>query len=241
MHIRRTQPRLLNGDDIADGAVVHALHRFDVAGMVTALQARDEAQPLLLRELDGSLQPLDADRIDGVRLLDKDVLAGLDGGLGIEGMEFGGVRDDHHVGDRDHMLVGFEAGEAMVVGNFHLVRILQLQRGPLLLNPVEQDVAHRYDVHVFTGIHGIHRGGFSASSTADDADLDDVAARDVGRGGNGCERDGRCRELDEVAPGWGVRSGMRLRHEDNPQWTLSHLGLRYKLPENGCLIELPDD
>ena len=57
--------------------------RFLPAGVEAALQAGDDAQALLLGQLARCLHAAHADRVDGVRLLDEDVLARLDGRFGV--------------------------------------------------------------------------------------------------------------------------------------------------------------
>ncbi len=115
----------------------------------------------------------------------KTCLPAVDRRQGVERMEFRRVSDDHDVGDFDDMLIGVEAGEAVLVGDLHLVGELELHRGAVLLNTVEQHVRHGDDVHVLAGAHGVQRGVGAAIAAADDADLDHVAAGDVGRGGHG--------------------------------------------------------
>ena len=81
----------LQGDDVADGAVVDALHRLALGVLVAAAQAGDDRQVLLLGLAARVQDRADAGRVDGDRLLAEDVLAGLDGRLEVHGRKCGGV------------------------------------------------------------------------------------------------------------------------------------------------------
>src|SRR5450755_561535 len=176
-HIRRPQPGLLNRDDIPDGAVVNPLHGLDVAGMVTALQTGHETQPFLAREIHGLAQPLDADRVDGMRLLEEHVPAGLNRGLGEERMELSSTGDNHHVAGFDDVPIRVKPRETVRIGHFHLVGVFEFQGAALLLDAVEKDVGQRDDVHVVACIHRVHGGRFAATSAADYANADDACTR----------------------------------------------------------------
>ena len=96
-----------------------------VSRVVAALQPRHDAQALLLGQFAGGRDLAHADRIDGVRLLDEHVLAGLDGRAEIHGMILRRAGDQHHVGALDHVLVAVQAGEAVGVVHLDLVRLLR--------------------------------------------------------------------------------------------------------------------
>ena len=81
-------------DDVADVAVVDALHRFEVAGLVAALGAGHDRQVLLLGLLGGGQHLADAGAVDADRLLGEDVLAGGDGGFEVDRPEAGRRRQD---------------------------------------------------------------------------------------------------------------------------------------------------
>ena len=82
-------PVALAADELADRAVVDALHELEVPRLMAALRARDDGQALLRGQLGRGDDRADADRIDGDRLLHEDVLAGLDGGLEVDRPEAG--------------------------------------------------------------------------------------------------------------------------------------------------------
>ena len=67
------------------------------------------------------------DRIDGVRLFDEHVLAGLDRRAEIDGVVLRRAGDQHHVAALDHVLVAVQAGKAVGVVHLDLVRLLLLE------------------------------------------------------------------------------------------------------------------
>ncbi len=71
-----------------------AFHRLEVAGLVPALGAGDDAQVLLLGFFVGGQHLADAGAVDGDRLLGEDVFAGVDGGLDVDRPEAGRRRQD---------------------------------------------------------------------------------------------------------------------------------------------------
>ena len=104
-------PEHLAADDVADRAVVDALDRREVFGLVAPLRAGDDAELLLRRRFVGGEHRADAGRIDRHRLLGEDVLAGGDRGGEMHRAEAGRRRQDHEVDvRREHFLVGVEAG-----------------------------------------------------------------------------------------------------------------------------------
>ena len=193
------------GDDLADAAVLDALHRLDVAQLVPALGAGADAQALGLRRLGGGEHRADARPVDGDRLLGEDVLAGGDRGLEVRRPEAGRRREDHVVHARrgDHLLVRVEPDEGALVG--HRARLAQLLE-PLarLADAVGEGVADRHHADAGRALDGVGRRAAPAAAAADEADADLVAARRVnGRRAQagGQERpSGHGTRADEVAP-----------------------------------------
>ena len=68
------EPGFLNGDDVANGAVVDSPNGLSIAGMVPALESGHDAELLLLGQGTRGGDPAHADRIDGVRLFYEGVL-----------------------------------------------------------------------------------------------------------------------------------------------------------------------
>ena len=87
---------------------------------------------MLLARSAAFLHRLHAGRVDAVRLFDEHMLAGLDRRQGVQRMELGGVGDQDDVRGLDDVLVGVEAGEAVVVIRHDLVglSLLEESRGP---------------------------------------------------------------------------------------------------------------
>ncbi len=119
---------LLDGDDLADRAVVDPLHRLADAQVVAPAEPGDEAEVLLLGLFGGGHRHLHRRHVDAVRLFAEDVLAGVDGRLQVDGVEVRRGGDQHHVDAAlDQLLVGVEADEAMIVVDGHLLGIHLLQ------------------------------------------------------------------------------------------------------------------
>ena len=146
---------LFDGHDLADGAVVDPLDRFLIAGLVPAVQAGHHAEPLLLGELAGRRDHVDSGRVDGVRLFHEHVLAGLDRGQHVHGVELGGAGDEHHVDRLDHLAIAVQPGEAMGVVDLHLLRFLLLEHFPPALHAVGEDVGHGHQPHARVDVHGL--------------------------------------------------------------------------------------
>ena len=81
---RALVPVAARRDDVADGAVVDALHRLEVALLVAALRAGDDAEAFFFAASVGRQHRADAGAVDRDRLLGEDVLAGGDGGLEVQ-------------------------------------------------------------------------------------------------------------------------------------------------------------
>ena len=185
-HVGRAQEVLLDGDDFADGSVVDALDGFAVAGVVAALQARHDREPFLTSRLARFADHLDAGRVDGVRLFDEHVLAGLDRGLHMQRVELGGVGNQHDVAALDDLLVSVETGETVVVIHRHLFGLPLFQFAELLLYPLHQHVAHCDQANTAIGGRRIQDGFISPPSATDQADADRVTSGDVIRPGDTC-------------------------------------------------------
>ncbi len=174
-------PVALGRNDVADRAVVDALHGLDVDGLVAALRARDNGQ-LLLR---GLLGGLDHHLVPGGTHADgffhEDVLAGLDRRGQMNRPESRRRRQDDqvHIRQGQDLLVGIEADEAAVVGDTEL--FLEA------LEPVAESVGQGDDLHAGRRLDAVLRRARPSSAAADDADADRVTA---GREG---QRSGRPR------------------------------------------------
>ncbi len=114
-------------------------------------------------------------------LLTEDVLAGVDGGLEVHWVEVRRSGDQHHVDRIDHLLVGVEADEDVIIIHRDLLGLAGLEplAGPR--GAVLEDVGHGDERHVWAGIHGVVGGPAAASAAADQADPDLVAAGRVDR------------------------------------------------------------
>ncbi len=161
-----------------------ALHALDVAGLVAALGAGDDAEVLLLGLLGGGEHLADAGAVDGDGLLGEDVLAGLDDGFEVLRAEARRGGQDHQVAAVDDLLVGVEADEAAVVGDVELLLddVVVLESFAAALEAVLEDVAEGVELDVVGGAGGLADvlgGAGAAAAAADQADLDRVAAGGV--------------------------------------------------------------
>ena len=177
--VGRPQEHRLRGHHLADGSVVNPLDGFAVARVKAALQAREQAQFLLLGQVAGGLHPPHAHRVDAVRLLHEDVLARADPRLGVHGVKLRRTGDQHHVHAVDHLLVAVEAHEAVVVVHRHLLGMGLFEVIAGGLEVVGEDVTHGHQFHVGAGLEALVGGPGAASAAADHADLDRPLARRV--------------------------------------------------------------
>ncbi len=192
-------------DDVADRAVLHALHGFQVRGMVAALRAGDDPEAFLLRELRGGDHGLVARGIDAHRLLGEHVLARLDGGLEVHRPEARRGCEDHVVRVAgNHLLEGVPARELAILGDRGAVAEL-LQVLQAVGEAIREEVACGHEADAHGRVQRVLDRAGAATAAADDADADLVAAgrpcaRDVrGRGERAAHHD-RGARLQEVAP-----------------------------------------
>src|ERR1019366_666921 len=82
-------PVAAGGGDGADVAAVDVLHRFDVAGLITALGAGHHGQVVAVGFLERSQHHADAGAIDADRFLGEQILAGGDHGANVVRAEAG--------------------------------------------------------------------------------------------------------------------------------------------------------
>ena len=145
-----------------------------------ALQAGNQAELLFLRQRDGLPQQFDAKRINPVRLLDEDMLARLDRRQRVERMELRRVRNAHHIGHSDHLLVGVEAREAVVVAHLDLARTLLADGLAGVVHAVHKNVAHGHQARALVGVQRLGARARVAPATADHAHADDITAGRMG-------------------------------------------------------------
>ena len=122
-----------------------------VAGVVAALQADDHLEPLLVGQLVGLHQHVEAGGVDAAGLFHEDVLAGLDGVFVVGGAEAGrrGL-DDHVHAAVDRLLVGVQADEDLLRRDVGLALPLnfRFKRSAAPLALALEGVGHGHDLHV---------------------------------------------------------------------------------------------
>ena len=203
--VRRRDVSFLDGYNVADRAVVNPFDRLAHARVGSPAEARSKAEVLLLGFLGGGHRYLHARRVDAVRFLAKDVLAGIDGGLQECRMEVRGNGNQHHVDAAlDQVLVGVETDKGMIVVDRHLGGVRCLQSLAAALKMVGKKVGQGDQAHVLAGVHGVGRRPAASPAAADQANLDRVAASGVDAAGqperavDRRARHGRC--LQEPPP-----------------------------------------
>ena len=131
--VRTALEVLFEGHDLADRSLVDAPHHLSKRRHVSALESGKNADFLLLRQLRSDGDLADTHRIDGVGLLDENVLAGLDRRQQVHGVVLRRTGDQHHVNALDHVLVAVQAPEAMGFVYLHLFGLLFLSSSRRLL------------------------------------------------------------------------------------------------------------
>ena len=105
----------VQGHNVADGAVVDALHRLALGVFVAITEAGHNRQILLLRFTARFEDGANAGRVDGYGLFAEDVFAGGDGGLEMCRPKVRRRAEQHHVANGDDVLIRVEAGEQLHV------------------------------------------------------------------------------------------------------------------------------
>ena len=182
-----------------------------IGRIVPAVEARHNAQFLLLGQLAGGGKLAHADRIDGVRLLDEDVLAGLDRGPQIDAVILRRAGHQHDVAALDHVLVAVEADKTMGVVHLDLVRLLLLEHVAPALQTVGKNVGQGHQPNAGVGRHGVDGCARATVSAADQADADHVAAGGVGTAGQRQPAEGRRRGRPQH------RSSQKVRDDSDVQ------------------------
>ena len=106
--VGRAQVIALDGDDLADLAVVDAFDGLAPAEVIAIGESGQHARAVLLGQLVGLQELQDASHIDGGRLLDEHVLLGLHGGQRVGCVETRCAGDQHDVTVLDHAPVAVQ-------------------------------------------------------------------------------------------------------------------------------------
>ena len=177
-------------NDVTDHARVQPPDPFPVHALIVLLQAHDHVELLFLRDL-GRLEHLpDTGRIGGHRLFHEHVLSRCNRRRQVDRPEPGRRRENHHVRQRDHLLVGVYPHEAVLPGNVHLRREVSIPAGPLgardgleaAVQPVLEGIGHGHQLHVGPRAQGLHGGAGAASTAAHEPHPDRVVERAGGVG-----------------------------------------------------------
>ncbi len=193
----------VEGDKVADGPVVNPLDRLAFGRFIAIAQSRHEREALLLGFFARLQNAAHARSIDGDRLLDEGVLARGDDRLQVLGPKVRRRGENHDVDAAvDHLLVGVEADEAVVVGDGDPLAKLHAQVVQARLHPIGKRIAQGREFEVRVGPQRVGGGATPASTAADETHLQHIAAGGVraatdrqssgqrsahGRGGGGLE------------------------------------------------------
>ena len=120
----------------------------------------------------------------------------------------------------DHLLVGVEAGERVVVVHGDLSLELLLERLAAVLQLVGERIGHGHQQRILVGADGVDRRAGAAAAAADEADLEHVAAGGMHRraaklAASGPPTMAPCGAVQELAAVL-ARRRIRFRHDQTP-------------------------
>ena len=173
------------GGDLTHGSVVDALQGLEIPGLMAALCADADGDPLALRLVVSREHGADAGAVHRHRLLGENVLACRHRRLQKRRAESRrrGQDDVVHVIERQHLLVGVEADELAVRGHVYVGgKFGLLEKVKAGVEAVLEDVAHGHQLDSGSSAENIFGGSCAALAAADQADSNHVAARGVSAG-----------------------------------------------------------
>ncbi len=205
----------LDGDDVADLAFEDLFHGLATGAVVSPAEAIDQGEVLLLGGLAGVDELSQAGPVHGHRLLDEGVDPLLDGVSQVDGPELRRRRQEDEVDLVDDVLVAVEAGVLAVLGDVDArTERRAFEAGEAIVEPILEGVGHGDELGVGVGGERLLGRAAASATTADEPDLDRVAAggMDQGSGQASRERRGcrRGRALQEVSTGGSRRGGQGL-------------------------------
>ena len=185
----------LQGDNVADGAVVDAGEGLAHAAVVAPAQAGDDGQPPPARFLTRGQHPANARRIDSHRLLAKDMLVGPDRGIQMSRPKMRRRAQEHHIDTAaNHFSICIEADKLPFTGHVNLggEHPVAAQFRQAAVEPITEGIAHGGQPDIRIGLEGIGRRPGAAAAAADEADAKDIVAVCVDSRGErqGCRRSG---------------------------------------------------
>ena len=212
-----------------DLAVLDALEEFAPGHAMAAHQADADLQTLLARQLAEREHLAGARPVDGGGLLHEGVEPALDRVAELDPAERGGggqQDDPARPDDVDRLLEAVEADELVVVGDVELVGVLVLDRLVAAVEPLLEDVGHRHQLQgAALRRQGVGSRARPSAAAADQADLDDVAARRMGhRDRHPRQRRDRHRLASRLQEITSCRAILRLGHR---------VGSFYKIRDRG--------
>src|SRR5262249_17638032 len=172
----------MNGQHVADHAVVNALDGLALGQVVAVAKTGGEADVPGLGELGRLDERADAWAIDGDGLFEEDVLALFNGVAGVHRAEMrrGGQQDQ--IAKINHLLVGIEA-DKLAIADIDLVGELLLKMRELVIDMVFESIANRVELHIGIGLQGFERRVGTTSTATDQADFESIASRGANTAG----------------------------------------------------------
>ena len=168
--------------DVADLSVLQTLHAFDVTRVMMALETDADFQILPLRLLSGCEKLAHAGAVHRHRLFREDVFALAHRFLELHRAEAGRCGENHHVGQRDGLLVAIEAEEPVVIRDFDFVFVGLREALEAAVHAVLMHVRDGDELHALAGAEGLVGRAGTAPAAADEGDLERVPGRDRAEG-----------------------------------------------------------
>ena len=160
--------------DVAESAIVQALHGLQVARLVMTLQADADLQVLFLGFLGCGENAADSGTIDGHGFLHEHVFTLADSLLEMLRAKSRGRCQNDHVGQRDGLLVTIETDELPVSRHVYLSALGGLQAVEGTGESVLEGVGHGHELDA-RDIEGLVGCAGTTAAATDEGDLDLVA------------------------------------------------------------------
>ena len=214
--------------NVADSAAVQFVHPAAIHGLVMALEA-DHHVEFFGFCLGGSFHhTAHAGGIGGHRFFHEHMLASCNAGLKMLWAESRRRGQNHHIHQRDHLLISIETMEAALFGHVHLGGdvhgvaggpVCEFFRGDGLeaaFDAVFKGIGHGHEFHALAGAQGLHSSTGSAATATNQADTDGVVAVEPAKGAG--------------------RQGAGSQHTTGNKGRLFHKGSSVHLAHRGYLV-----
>ena len=210
--VRSPQVVALNGDDLTDLAVVNPFDRLAASEVIAIGKSRQDTRSVFLGKFVCSEDLLDTGHIHGRRFFHKHVFLGLDGGQRIRRVKTRCARNEYDVTVLDHIAIPIESGKTSFRRNLNAVTKNRGQIGHPRVDLVGKRIGHGPQLCVRVGRQRVGSGTLSTPTTANESQLDRIAARRMGTPTDRQRHRGRgspeTRLADNLATGTTRRRGL---------------------------------